>query len=294
MANYDADVIIVGAGHNSLTAALYLQKAGHSVLIIELAKVAGGAAKTAEIVEPGCKHDLYATNVGQFLGSHVYADFKGAFHRHGFSTVAADLPFASVFPDGTCIRMYTEPEKTSEEFGRFSVGDRNAWNEMVSYFKDVSPFLFPILQLPVPSMKMLLHFWKMYRSLGVPEMLNLFRILLTPARQFTDAWFESREAKALITPWAFHLGLSPDCAGGATFCFLESVADHLQGLTVSKGGVGRLIDAMVTEIKAGGGQFLMGQRVTSIVVKQGRAHGVETADGQNYYAKKSGSRQCDA
>jgi phytoene dehydrogenase-like protein len=99
MMEKDADVIIIGAGHNSLTAALYLQKAGHKVLIIELSKVPGGAAKTAEILEPGFKHDLYATNIGQFLGSRVYADFKDKFHQNGFDVIAVNQPFSIVFND---------------------------------------------------------------------------------------------------------------------------------------------------------------------------------------------------
>ncbi len=286
MADKDADVIIIGAGHNSLAAALYLQKAGHKVLIIELSAVAGGAAKTADLLEPGFKHDLYATNIGQFLGSRVYADFKGQFHQNGFDIVVANQPFSNVFPDRKCIRMYTDPEKTAAEFERFSAQDARAWAEMVTYFKTVSPYLFPVLQLPMPSLKLAMNFWKMYRRLGLAETLDLMRILVTPTRYFLGEWFESREAKALISPWPFHLGLSPDCAGGATFSFLESVADHLNGLALSKGGVGNLMNAMVATIKGTGGEFMFGQRVSGIIVEKGIARGITTGDGQKYYAKK--------
>jgi len=283
----DADVIIIGAGHNSLAAALYLQQAGQKVLIIEKAEVPGGAAKTAEILEPGFHHDLYATNIGQFLGSRVYNDFKDRFHQNGFDIVAANQPFANVFPDKKCIRVYTDPDKTYREFERFSPGDARSWNEMIAYFKTVSPYLFPILQLPMPSMKLAFHFWKIFRRLGFSELLDLVRILLTPTRQFLEARYESEEAKALLCPWAFHLGLSPDCAGGATFSFLESSADHLNGLALSRGGVGKLIDAMVAVIQALGGQFLFGRRVSEIIVRKGVAVGVRTADGRTFQAKKA-------
>jgi len=52
MANYDA--IIIGAGHNGLTAAAYLAKAGKKVLVLERRHVLGGAAVTEEIY-PGFK-----------------------------------------------------------------------------------------------------------------------------------------------------------------------------------------------------------------------------------------------
>ena len=285
--NHDADIIIIGAGHNSLTAALYLQQAGHKVLIIEKSDVPGGAAKTSELLESGFKHDLYATNIGQFLGSRVYADFKDQFHQNGFDIVAGNQPFGNVFPDKKCIRVYTDTNRTIREFERFSTKDARAWNDMISYFTKVSPYLFPILQLPIPSLKMLFHFWKIYRRLGYREMLDMVRLLLTPTRQFLDERFESQEAKALLSPWAFHLGLSPDCAGGATFSFLESAADHLNGLALSKGGVGNLIKAMVSVLEKGGTRFILGQRVKEIVIKKGVAVGVKTADGRTYRAKKA-------
>ena len=287
MMEKDADVIIIGAGHNSLAAALYLQQAGHKVLIIELAKMLGGAAKTAEILEPGFKHDVYATNIGQFLGSRVYADFKDKLHQNGFDIIAVNHPFSNVFPDKKCLRVYTDPEKTVKEFEKYSSGDAESWKEMIAYFTKIAEYMFPILQLPIPSMKMLRHFWKIYRGLGLQEMMNLTRILLMPTRFFLNERFESEEPKALIAPWAFHLGLSPDLAGGATFSFLESCADHLNGLAISKGGVGNLIDSMVKVIRDGGGEILSGNRVTDIIVDKGTAVGVKTADGTSYHAKKA-------
>jgi phytoene dehydrogenase-like protein len=284
---YDADVIIIGSGHNSLTAALYLQKGGHKVLMFEQCKQAGGASKSGELLEEGFKHDIYATNVGQFLGSQVYAEFKNEIHKNGFDIVAAQQPFANVFPNGKCMRMYMDGEKTLQEFSKYSTKDAESWKEMIAYFTKIAPFMFPILQLPVPSLKILNHFYKMYKGLGLQEMLQLVRILLMPPRHFLDEWFESDETKALMSPWSFHLGLSPDSAGGATFCFLESVVDHLNGMALSKGGVSVLIEALVKMIQDRGGKVVLGQKVSKIVISNGKAQGVVTEDGTTYYAKKA-------
>jgi phytoene dehydrogenase-like protein len=108
-----------------------------------------------------------------------------------------------------------------------------------------------------------------------------------PTRHFLNERFKSEEPKALLAPWAFHLGLSPDLAGGATFSFLESAADHLNGLAIAKGGVGSLIQAMVKIIKQGGGALVLGNKVSEVVVKQGRAVGVKTTDGNTFQAKKA-------
>ena len=55
MANYDA--IVIGAGHNGLTAAAYLAKAGKKVLVLERRHVLGGAAVTEELY-PGFKYSV--------------------------------------------------------------------------------------------------------------------------------------------------------------------------------------------------------------------------------------------
>ena len=47
--NYDA--IIIGGGHNGLTAAAYLSKAGKKVLVLERRHVLGGAAVTEEVFQ---------------------------------------------------------------------------------------------------------------------------------------------------------------------------------------------------------------------------------------------------
>ncbi len=282
---HDTDVILVGAGHNALTAALYLLKEGKKVLIIDGAEEAGGAAKTAELLESGFKHDVYATNIGLFLGSQVYADFKDDFHRNGLTPVANQHPFSSVFPQGNCLRVYTDPEKTREEFARYSQEDSVAWRKMVDYFNQVAPLLFPLLQMPMPSMKTFKHFWKMYRKLGTAELSDLVRLLIMPPRRFVEERFESKEAQALLTPWPFHLPLSPDCSGGATFSFLESCVDHLNGLALARGGAGTLIQAMVKTLEEKGGQLMLGKWVKQVKVKKGRAVGVLLEDGKEITAK---------
>ena len=285
MTEHDADIIIIGAGHNSLTAALYLQQAGMKVLLVERSEVPGGAAKSGEILEPGFNHDRFATNIGLFMGSRVYADFKDELQRNGFEVVAGRQPFSSVFPSRKCIRVYTDPEKTRQEFERYSPNDGRAWSNMISYFGSVAPYLFPMLQMPMPSFKVAKQLWKTYRKLGYNEMADLIRVLILSPRSFLDERFESPEAKALLSPWAFHLGLSPDCAGGATFSFLESAADHVNGMALSKGGAGKLINAMVKAVQDRKGQFLLGQSVEKILVDKGRAVGVKTAEGRSFSAK---------
>ncbi|MET0300162.1 MAG: FAD-dependent oxidoreductase, partial [Flavitalea sp.] len=60
MSNIQAeyDVIVVGSGPNGLAAAIRLQQAGKSVLIVEAKDTIGGGLRTAVLTLPGFKHDI--------------------------------------------------------------------------------------------------------------------------------------------------------------------------------------------------------------------------------------------
>src|ERR1035438_6829528 len=49
------DIVVAGAGHNSLAATAYLAKAGYRCLVLEGRPTVGGGAKTAELTLRGFK-----------------------------------------------------------------------------------------------------------------------------------------------------------------------------------------------------------------------------------------------
>ena len=69
------DALVVGAGHNGLATGVMLAEAGWDVIVVERNDEPGGAVRTAEVTEPGFKHDLYATNLNLFAGSAFHAEF---------------------------------------------------------------------------------------------------------------------------------------------------------------------------------------------------------------------------
>jgi phytoene dehydrogenase-like protein len=77
------DAIIIGAGHNGLTAALYLARGGWKTLVLERNERIGGAIRSGEVTLPGFIHDLYSTSQNLFLGSPVYQELRADLERHG-------------------------------------------------------------------------------------------------------------------------------------------------------------------------------------------------------------------
>lgn len=285
MASYDA--IIIGAGHNGLGSALVLARAGFKVLVLERGPVAGGAAKSGALTLPGFIHDYYASNIGLFLGSSLYRAFGKDLHRAGFQFDVANQPYGSVFPGGRGLPIYMDPTATEQSIGVFSLKDVGAWHTLVEEFQEVAPYLFPLLQQPIPSWAFGRSLFRMGRRLGLMRTQEVIAQLLQSPRQFVKARFESPEMQALLIPWGYHLDFGPDVSGGATFPYLESMQDYLHGMAITHGGIGRLIESLVTVFKSLGGEMRLNTAVTQVMVRNGRAVGVRTQDGDEIAAKRA-------
>lgn len=283
----DADFVIIGAGHNSLACAMQLTRAGYKVLILEGSQRIGGAAKTLELTLPGFKHDVYATNIGMFLGALTFAEFKNDLFKNGFKPVVSEQPMASVFPDGTGMGMYKDAAKTQACLEKASPADAAAWVELFKYFQQTAPHFLPMLQVPMPSFAALRKAYSLVSALGVKGAYQFIRLLLQSPRQFVDYWFENPKTKALFIPWAMHLDFGPDVSGGAMFPFVEPPIYHSFGMPISQGGVGNLIEAMAAIVKQNGGEIFTGQKVAKVLTKNGQAVGVQTDDGKKIFTRKS-------
>src|SRR5438093_13674967 len=99
------DAIVVGAGHNGLTAAAYLAKAGLSTLVLERREIVGGASVTEEI-HPGFRCSTLAHAASPLL-PRIVADLKLA--QHGLELIESQVRMAALDPDGHAVCIYDDP-----------------------------------------------------------------------------------------------------------------------------------------------------------------------------------------
>jgi phytoene dehydrogenase-like protein len=117
--NSSYDAVIIGAGHNGLTAAAYLAGAGLSTLILERREIVGGCCVTEEIA-PGCRAST-TSYIASMLRPEVIRDLE--LPSFGLRMVPCD-PFLQVpFSDGRIIRWWANRERAAEEIRGFSVLD---------------------------------------------------------------------------------------------------------------------------------------------------------------------------
>jgi phytoene dehydrogenase-like protein len=274
----DADAIVIGAGHNGLVAAFRLARAGWRVLVLERSQTIGGAIRTESVTLPGFHHDLFATNLSLFKTSLIYREHQAELEAAGLRFIVCPQAFASSYPDGRAVRVYTDPERTAAEFAKCSAADLEGWRKVVAIFRRVAPHALPMTNMALPSYEAARQALGMIGGLGA-GVIDLRHVVFASARRFADRFFVSEEAKGVFVPWAFHLDFAPDIRGGAAFAFFTAVSGHLSGLVLAEGGAGAIVSALRTLIERHGGAIHTATEVSEVLVERGRAVGVRTSSG---------------
>ncbi len=120
------EAIVVGAGHNGLTAAAYLARAGRSVLVLEARERIGGACTLTE-PWPGYRVSPCAYLAG-LLHPKVIADLE--LERRGFRWIPAEGGLFVPFEDGTSVQLWEDEDLLAAELATFAPGDLEGWKEL--------------------------------------------------------------------------------------------------------------------------------------------------------------------
>ena len=285
MSEYDA--VLIGAGHNSLAAALHLAAKGWRVAVYERAAVAGGAVKTGEYTLPGFRHDWAAMNLSLFAGSPFFKQYGEELTRHGCAFVPVSRPFSSSFSDGNWLGVSTDLEETVAQIATLSPADAETWRSLIAGFGAEAPHLFGLLGSPMKIRALAYFMFKTLRAKGLGGTMDFTRFLLSSPRQWLEETFAHPQMRALLGAWGMHLDFAPDVAGGAMFPYLEGMAGQAFGMVIGAGGADTVIKALVAAIRARGGVVECNAPVAKVLREGGRASGVELADGRVIRARRA-------
>lgn len=270
--NYD--VIVVGGGHNGLTAACYLQKAGYKVLVVERLPMAGGGVWTEEVTLPGFKHNLASLFHGILHLGPVYKDLQ--LEKYGAEYIWPDAQVGAVFRNGKCLVLYRDIDKTCREIARFSEKDAAVYRELAMNFRVlldnmIGPWFF---NPPQPNST------AASAMEGSVEGLNMLRMQLSSPMNVIKELFESNELKSLLLAFIKELGGAPDTLGFGVFVPVMLGETHdPHGWTICKGGSGKLAEAFVKCLEDHGGTVMTNAHVKKILTREDVATGIELEDG---------------
>src|SRR5438270_11000168 len=156
------DVIVVGAGHNGLTAAAYLAGAGLSTLVLERREIVGGCCVTEEIA-PGCRAST-TSYIASMLRPEVIRDLELA--SHGLRMIPCDPALQVPFPDGQVVPWWADRERLMQELRKISVKDAETFIRVDDQLKKLARHLQPFFLEPTPD----------FQRDGLTGLAELFRV----------------------------------------------------------------------------------------------------------------------
>lgn len=278
--------IIIGAGHNGLTAAFYLVKAGLTPLVIERRSIVGGAAVTEEIA-PGYRCPTLAHAMGPLRAS-VVRDM--ALARRGVEFVRPDPRVVALSPDGPALPFYVDPRRTADAIRLFSERDAGRYIEFCSVMGRLGQFIAPLLASTPPSLGAasvgelwdLLKIGRRFRALGRTDEFRLLRYAPMAVADLVNEWFETSLLQATIAARGiFGTSQGPWSAGTGALLLLNVASDPApEGSSVMvKGGPGALTRALADAAREAGAEIRTGASVAHVTVRDGRVTGVVLDDG---------------
>ena len=287
------DAIVIGGGHNGLTAAAYLAKAGLKVLVAERRQVLGGAAAT-EPVFPGFKVNTGSWEAGMFLPE-IVRDL--ALEKNGLGFLESPALVHVFRPGGGGLTLWRDIKRTQEEIATLSREDARKYPEFVQQVTRLVGILRPVLTLSPPP----LHDFRTadllpwlpaalgLKRLGGREMMELIRILPMSASDWLDEWFESPLLKAALGAVSTLGSMQGPKASGTAFLLLyQALGANGVGTRANKfiqAGSGALSEALASAARHAGAEICTGMSVRKILLEQDRVVGVALQDGTEIRAR---------
>ncbi len=285
------DAVVIGAGHNGLVAAAMLADAGWSVAVLEAQDVIGGAVRTEELTLPGFRHDTFSAFYPFSAASPALNALDlGA---HGLRWRRSPLVLAHPTPDGRAVALSTDVEETAASLDAYAPGRRGQLAPAGPALGRAQPAADGGLPRPVPAGA---GRRPAGRRLGPSEWLRFARFALLPARRMAAEEFAGggEGGRLLLGGNAAHTDIGPETAGSGLFGWILACAGQQHGFPVPEGGAGELAAALRRRAEAAGATVSTGTPVTKIVVRQGRAVAVRTADGTEVEARRAVLADVDA
>jgi phytoene dehydrogenase-like protein len=288
------DAIVLGGGHNGLTAAAYLAREGLSTLVLERRKIIGGCCVTEEIA-PGCRIST-TSYIASMLRPEVIRDLR--LGEHGLRMVPCDPSLQVPFLDGSVLPWWAQRERAVAEFSKISVKDAQTFIRVDQQLKTLASYLQPFFLEPPPNPGTdsvagwadLLRVSKRFRKISSREIAKLISFLTGSLREFLDRNYESEKIKTLFLAnnvYGKHGGpYQQGSAIGLLFHLLSGGEHDQQGFYGHvMGGMGAITQAMAGAARKFGAEIKTNTPVAQIDVRGGRLRGVILEDGTEFRSR---------
>ena len=266
------DAVVIGAGHNGLTCACYLARAGLKVLVLEQYHTVGGMTVTEEETLPGFHSDIHASGYQLANLSPVPRELD---LLDRYQLIEPEFPFSHAFPDGRIVSVHRGIEGTAAEIARYSRKDAETWRVLMKRFLDERDAITEAMFSSPPSFPV-----EAAKLAASSAGMDTYRFSMQSVRSWANQTFEAEATKSLFGSFATFLGASPDDAGGAELAWLFASVLQNAGNKLVKGGMNRVTLALAEDLKEHGGEIRLNAAVERILGDANRATTVRLAGGE--------------
>jgi phytoene dehydrogenase-like protein len=291
MQTYDA--VVIGAGHNGLTCAAYLGKAGLNVKVVERRPVVGGAAVTAEF-HPGFRNSVAAYAVS-LLNPKVIADL--ALADHGLRIVERRAQNFLPRLDGQY--LIAAEGRTRAEIAKFSARDAERFDAFTAAIDAIADVLRGLVLRAPPNVVEGPRSWReigkavmagnRLRRLPMEERRIFLDLFTQSAADFLDGWFDGDLIKALFGFDAVVGNYASPSTPGTAYVMLHHAFGEVNGKRRvwghAVGGMGAITQAMAKAAASRGVAIETDAPVRELLLERGAAAGIVLADGRAIRAK---------
>jgi phytoene dehydrogenase-like protein len=237
---------VIGSGPNGLAAAILLARTGYRVKVFEQAPEPGGGLRSAELTLPGFVHDFCSAVHPMAIASPFFERLP--LRESGLEWIHPDAPLAHPLDDGTAVLLEGSLEDTSSGLGRDGEAWRKLFGRFVERWEDLRQDVLAPLRLP-----------------RHPALMARFGLkALAPARSLAEGAFAGTRARALFAGMAAHSVLPLEQRPSAGVALALGIAGQVGGWPLAKGESGSIAKALVSILKASGGEIHTGAAVTEL------------------------------
>jgi phytoene dehydrogenase-like protein len=284
------DAVVVGGGHNGLTAAAYLARAGKRVVVLERRHVLGGAAVTEEIF-PGFRFSVFSYVVS-LLRPEIIRELN--LPKHGLEILPLDGTITPLEDDA--LWRVNDHGRTVRELRRFSKNDAEAYEEYGQLMVEMARFIKPILSVVPPDPGKvnpmewlpLVGLAKGFKDLPQRLQQTFIQLMTMSAADFLDQWFETDPLKATMSAsgiiGTFQGPRSPGTAYVLLHHYMGEIDGAFRAWGIPRGGTGGVSNAIASAARALGVEIRTEAPVARIDVRGGRATGVTLESGEEIEA----------
>ncbi|QZT58603.1 phytoene desaturase family protein [Mycolicibacterium austroafricanum] len=287
----EADVIVVGSGHNGLVAAAYLAKAGLDVLVVEAAATAGGMTSTNSFAPEAPEYTINEASIqaSLFRTTTINDDLELS-TRYGLRQTVIDPAHFQLAADGSSLGLWRDPRRTAAELEYFSKKDARALIELYEVIDAAVEMGLPMMQTNViqPDIKAILKAAK-GAAKNRKQLVALGRWMSSSQTEAVEESFEHDMIRApLLTSLPF-MPFDADLSGWSLI-YLGVLSKY--GVAMFHGGTGSLPKALIAVLKDNGGDIITNSPVEQLIVENGRCTGVRVRGGEEIRARRGVLTAC--